>query len=45
VREVATPGPAALPRPDELARAAARHGIEILGPPGMLPGELRNRAA
>ncbi len=25
--------------PAELARAAAEHGIEILGPPGMLPGQ------
>jgi quercetin dioxygenase-like cupin family protein len=45
VREVGTPEPAALPAPDELARVAARHGIEILGPPGMLPAEQRSRAA
>ena len=36
---------AALPDPSELARVAAEHGIEILGPPGMLPSELQDRAA
>jgi quercetin dioxygenase-like cupin family protein len=46
VRAVATTDPqAALPSPDELARVASRHGIEILGPPGMLPAELEARAA
>ena len=45
VRDVGTPEPAPLPRPDELAQVAARHGIEILGAPGMLPAELRARAA
>jgi quercetin dioxygenase-like cupin family protein len=29
--------PDVLPAPPELAAAAARHGIEILGPPGALP--------
>jgi quercetin dioxygenase-like cupin family protein len=28
-----------LPPPDELAVTAARHGIEILGPPGTMPGQ------
>jgi quercetin dioxygenase-like cupin family protein len=28
------------PEPSELARVAAEHGIDILGPPGMLPAEL-----
>ena len=37
--------PSSLPAPDELARIAAQHGIEILGPPGMLPSELQSRAA
>jgi quercetin dioxygenase-like cupin family protein len=32
------------PDPERLTRLAAEHGIEILGPPGMLPGEL-GRAA
>ena len=36
---------AALPSPDELTRVASEHGIEILGPPGMLPADLRDRAA
>jgi quercetin dioxygenase-like cupin family protein len=36
---------AALPSPDELTRVASEHGIEILGPPGMLPAELHARAA
>ena len=46
VRAVASAEPsAALPDPAELARVAAEHGIEILGPPGMLPGELEARAA
>jgi quercetin dioxygenase-like cupin family protein len=46
VRAVGTPEPtAALPDPSELARVAAEHGIEILGPPGMLPAELQARAA
>ena len=45
VRAIATPEPAALPDPEELARVASQHGIEILGPPGMLPAELRGRAA
>ena len=41
VRAVGSPTPpASLPSPDELARVAAEHGIEILGPPGMLPTEL-----
>jgi hypothetical protein len=35
----------ALPDPSELARVAAEHGIEILGPPGMLPTDLEARAA
>jgi quercetin dioxygenase-like cupin family protein len=34
-----------LPSPEELARIASQHGIEILGPPGMLPAELHARAA
>jgi quercetin dioxygenase-like cupin family protein len=37
--------PTALPSPDELARVAAQHAIEILGPPGMLPADLQARAA
>jgi mannose-6-phosphate isomerase-like protein (cupin superfamily) len=44
VREMSIPAedegfapPSLLPAPSELAEAAARHGIEILGPPGMLP--------
>jgi quercetin dioxygenase-like cupin family protein len=45
VRAVGTPAPGPLPTPDELARTAAQHGIEILGPPGMLPAELKARAA
>jgi quercetin dioxygenase-like cupin family protein len=46
VRAVGSTEPqAALPSPDELARVAAEHGIEILGPPGMLPAELEARAA
>ena len=36
---------AALPTPDALTRIASQHGIEILGPPGMLPAELAARAA
>jgi quercetin dioxygenase-like cupin family protein len=40
-----TTPPTSLPAPDELARTAAQHGIEILGPPGMLPSELAARAA
>ena len=31
---------AADPGPEELTRMAAEHGIEILGPPGMLPSDL-----
>ena len=46
VRAVGSTQPqAALPSADELARVAAEHGIEILGPPGMLPAELQDRAA
>jgi hypothetical protein len=45
VRAVGTPDPASLPAPEEVARTAAQHGIEILGPPGMLPSELAARAA
>jgi hypothetical protein len=45
VRAVGAPAPGPLPTPDELARTAAQHGIEILGPPGMLPAELKARAA
>jgi quercetin dioxygenase-like cupin family protein len=46
VRAVGTPEPAtALPSPEELARVASVHGIEILGPPGMLPADLQARAA
>jgi quercetin dioxygenase-like cupin family protein len=46
VRAMASPTPpSAPPAPDELARVAAQHGIEILGPPGMLPSELPTRAA
>jgi quercetin dioxygenase-like cupin family protein len=40
-----TEAQAALPSPEELARVAAEHGIEILGPPGMLPAQLPARAA
>jgi quercetin dioxygenase-like cupin family protein len=42
VRAVAAGG---MPSPDELTRIAAEHDIEILGPPGMLPADLRDRAA
>jgi quercetin dioxygenase-like cupin family protein len=42
VRQVAEAG---APGPDELTRIAAEHDIEILGPPGMLPAQLRDRAA
>jgi hypothetical protein len=28
------------PDPIELTRIAARHGIDLLGPPGMLPAQL-----
>ena len=46
VHAIGTPTPtAALPSPEELARVAAQHAIEILGPPGMLPAELVARAA
>ena len=46
VRAVGAPEPpSSLPAPDELARVAAQHAIEILGPPGMLPSELEARAA
>jgi quercetin dioxygenase-like cupin family protein len=46
VRAIATPEPpTTMPDPEELARAAAAHGIEILGPPGMLPGDPQARAA
>jgi quercetin dioxygenase-like cupin family protein len=38
-------GAAGMPSPDELGRIAAEHGIEILGPPGMLPSELTPVAA
>jgi Cupin domain len=37
VRTVAALGE---PDLDELARVAARHGIDLLGPPGMLPAQL-----
>jgi quercetin dioxygenase-like cupin family protein len=46
VRAIGTPEPStAMPDPDELTRVAAVHGIEILGPPGMLPADLEARAA
>jgi hypothetical protein len=46
VRAVGSTEPqAALPSPEELTRVASEHGIEILGPPGMLPAELQDRAA
>src|ERR687886_409298 len=32
--------PAAPPDVERLGRLAAEHGIELLGPPGMLPGDL-----
>ncbi len=35
---------AATPDPEELTRIAAAHGIDILGPPGMLPTELEQAA-
>ena len=41
-REPPTP---AAPDPAELGRLAAAAGIEILGPPGMLPAELAAAAA
>jgi hypothetical protein len=28
------------PDPVEMTRLAAKHGIDLLGPPGMLPAEL-----
>jgi quercetin dioxygenase-like cupin family protein len=34
-------GAAGMPSPEELTRIAAEHGIEILGPPGMLPADLK----
>jgi quercetin dioxygenase-like cupin family protein len=37
VRAVAALGE---PDPQELTRVAAKHGIDLLGPPGMLPAEL-----
>jgi hypothetical protein len=46
VRAVGSTEPQApLPSPEELARVASQHGIEILGPPGMLPAQLQDRAA
>jgi quercetin dioxygenase-like cupin family protein len=46
VRAVGTSEPSTTLRsPEELGRVAAEHRIEILGPPGMLPGELEARAA
>jgi quercetin dioxygenase-like cupin family protein len=36
---------ASAPDPARLARMAAEHGIDILGPPGMLPMDLRAQAA
>ena len=46
IRAVGSTEPqAALPSPEELTRVASEHGIEILGPPGMLPAELQDRAA
>jgi quercetin dioxygenase-like cupin family protein len=46
VRAIGTPEPAtAMPDPEELARVADVYGIEILGPPGVLPGDLQARAA
>ena len=46
VRALGTPEPpTSMPTPEELTRVAAQNGIEILGPPGMLPGELQARAA
>jgi quercetin dioxygenase-like cupin family protein len=46
VRAVGTPEPLmAMPDPEELAGIAAQNGIQILGPPGMLPAELQARAA
>jgi quercetin dioxygenase-like cupin family protein len=35
---------AAAPGPEELGRIAAEHGIDVLGPPGMLPAELSKAA-
>jgi quercetin dioxygenase-like cupin family protein len=35
---------ATAPGPEELNRIAAEHGIDILGPPGMLPTELPKAA-
>lgn len=32
------------PDPDDLARLAADQGIDLLGPPGMVPAELRDAA-
>jgi quercetin dioxygenase-like cupin family protein len=37
-------GALASPGPEPLARLAAEHGIELLGPPGMLPADLREAA-
>ena len=46
VRAVGSTEPqAALPSPEELTRVASEHRIEILGPPGMLPADLQDRAA
>jgi len=38
------PVPARPPDVERLGRLAAEHGIALLGPPGMLPGELRTAA-
>jgi quercetin dioxygenase-like cupin family protein len=38
-------GAAGMPSPEELTRIAAEHRIEILGPPGMLPAELKAAGA
>jgi quercetin dioxygenase-like cupin family protein len=45
VRAVATAAPADMSDPDHMTSVAAAHGIEILGPPGMLPADLAARAA
>jgi quercetin dioxygenase-like cupin family protein len=41
--EPVLPSDPSMPPPDELTAIAARHGIELLGPPGAMPLQGRNR--
>jgi quercetin dioxygenase-like cupin family protein len=45
VRAAGSPDADGAPDPERLAALASEHGIEILGPPGMLPGDLAARAS